>query len=644
MRLGKTLPSLFLFLCLACSKEMRIEEGNAMEAVPAYAAAKISNSPEYSSSNILLLKLGQAPDTEMLAAFRMKGIVKIERLFSSTPGKEEIERKFNLDKWYKATLEEGAEHTNVAIRVAAVEEVMAVQYNNLLEKASDGIAYPYTPDGLSTRAAETARFNDPARPDQWNYKNYGSFAVSKNAYAGGDINVEDVWAELTAGDNSIIVAVLDEGVKYNHPDLAANMWTDEDGSHGHNFVSDGPITWDRARYENNRNVGDTGHGTHCAGTIAAVNNNKLGVCGIAGGTGNNDGVKIMSCQIFDSGRSGGLAATAAAIKYAADNGASIISCSFGYPGGTFRGDKPYIDYARAEYDALCYFESTKNNPVLDGSIAIFASGNDGDPYATYPGALSNVISVSAFGPDFLPAYYTNYGPGCNIVAPGGENGHLNGAGELTDKCMILSTLPKELYGADYGYMQGTSMACPHVSGIAALALSYAKKLGKTYTTQEFKDMIVTSANDFDSRINGQKIRGNSTMDLTKYRKQMGTGSIDAWKLMMKIEGVPSKLVACGQEQWVDLSDQFGTSSPNLTYLKVEVLGNGKESLGLAKDPDIRYGRLFIHPTKIGAAKIKITAVGGGAAVGTDKKTGGMQVSQVISVISRNFKSDNGGWL
>lgn len=94
-----------------------------MEAVPAYAAAKISNSPEYSSSNILLLKLGQAPDTEMLAAFRMKGIVKIERLFSSTPGKEEIERKFNLDKWYKATLEEGAEHTNVAIRVAAVEEV-----------------------------------------------------------------------------------------------------------------------------------------------------------------------------------------------------------------------------------------------------------------------------------------------------------------------------------------------------------------------------------------------------------------------------------------------------------------------------------------------------------------------------------------
>ena len=210
--------------------------------------------------------------------------------------------------------------------------------------------------------------------------------------------------------------------------------------------------------------------------------------------------------------------------------------------------------------------------------------------------------------------------------------------------MILSTLPTELYGVDYGYMQGTSMACPHVSGIVALALSYAKKLGKTFTTQEFKDMIVTSANDFDSRINGQKIRGNSTMDLTKYRKQMGTGSIDAWKLMMKIEGVPDKLVACGQEQWVDLSDQFGTSSPNLTYLKVEVLGNGKESLGLAKDPDIRYGRLFIHPTKIGAAKIKITAVGGGTAVGTDKKTGGMQVSQVISVISRNFKSDNGGWL
>ena len=106
--------------------------------------------------------------------------------------------------------------------------------------------------------------------------------------------------------------------------------------------------------------------------------------------------------------------------------------------------------------------------------------------------------------------------------------------------------------------------------------------------------------------------------------------------MMKIEGVPSKLVACGQEQWVDLSDR-STSSPNLTYLKVEVLGT-------ARNPGAREGSRHpvwpAHPTKIGATKIKITAVGGGATSNRQEKTGGMQVSQVISVISRNFKSDN----
>ena len=142
-----------------------------------------------------------------------------------------------------------------------------------------------------------------------------------------------------------------------------------------------------------------------------------------------------------------------------------------------KSDGTYKRECLAEYDALKYFEASKNNPVLDGGVAIFAAGNDATNYSAYPGALSDVISVSSFGPDYLPAYYTNYGPGCNIAAPGGE-AYLNPWTSF--KGMVLSTLPSELNdGSDYGYMQGTSMACPHVSGIAALGLSYAKKLGKT---------------------------------------------------------------------------------------------------------------------------------------------------------------------
>lgn len=150
----------------------------------------------------------------------------------------------------------------------------------------------------------------------------------------------------------MVVAIVDQGVKYTHPDLAANMWintqekngatgADDDGNgyiddiYGYNFVTRGAVSWDREVWVGGENKGDSGHGTHVAGTVAAVNNNGVGVCGVAGGTGRNDGVKLMSCQIFsgNDATSGAITTSAEAIKYAADNGAAIIQCSFGSKAG-----------------------------------------------------------------------------------------------------------------------------------------------------------------------------------------------------------------------------------------------------------------------------------------------------------------------
>ena len=415
---------------------------------------------------------------------------------------------------------------------------------------------------------------------------------------------------------------------------------DDDGNgyvddiYGYNFVDNGAITWNKKD--------DSGHGTHCAGIISAVNNNGIGVSSVAGGSGKNDGVKIMSCQIYSNDKGGSIGTIANAIKYAADMGASIISCSFGYAGGTFLSDKSYKNYARMEADAIAYFEASKNNDVIDGGIAIFASGNDADPYATYPGALNDIISVSAFGPDYLPAYYTNYGPGCNIVAPGGDVK----LPPTTYASAILSTLPSEVNGGeDYGYMQGTSMACPHVSGIAALGLARLKQLGKNMTAKKFKEQLVTSARDFDTRITGKKAYfDGSTLDLAPYLHKMGTGAVDAWLFMMKLEGIPCLQAKEGENQWLDLSNYFGTSSVNLTYLGIDISPEAYQALGLKQDPYIKYGRLYIYPTKCGSARMTVRAVGGGTAIGGDDAIGGMEISQEISIVVRSFKSTNGGWL
>ncbi len=634
--------------------------------------------------NAVMVKMSTPLDATQLQALEKEQGVTLQKVFTSTPGKEELERQFGLDRWYEALLPETKGADDAVRQLAALPGVELVEYESVAQKDWDGTVYS-GPD--SATKAENPSFNDPYLSYQWHYKNTGKASVSKTAKAGADVNVSDVWANLCTGDPDIIVAVVDEGVKYSHPDLADNMWTntgeipgngiDDDNNgyiddvHGFNFVTKGPVSWDVV---DSSGEGDSGHGTHCAGTIAAVNNNGKGVAGIAGGSGNKDGCRIMSCQIFSGKGGGSVKIVTNAIKYAADMGASIISCSFGYS-VAFSSDDNYIkQQGSAEIDAIHYFEASCNNPVLDGNIAIFAAGNENHNYAHYPGAFYDIISVSAFGPDGLPTYYTNYGPGCNISAPGGEAYHRV---NLWDS-MVLSTLPSELpelgidgaynKGLDYGYMQGTSMACPHVSGVVALGMSYAKKLGKHFTRDEFKRMILASVNDIDQRIGSISEKtyayGRGALAMAPYYHQMGTGAIDAWRLMMHIEGLPTLTSTLGKQQWIDLTSIFGTASTSLTYLSVEVPAATASSLGLEKITPtntekypavvdgngyayVQFGRLYIHPTKIGSGTLTISAVGGGDHVGGGSNPpGGMTLTQTVSLIARDTDGGNGtgGWL
>ena len=632
------------------------------------------------AEDAFLVKFVSAPSSEQLTRFEKEHGVSLKRTFPSTPGREALEKEFGLDRWYESDVPQGSILDQMVLQAASVPEVQLVQYETISERVSDGLVYGL-PETKGTVA--DGQFNDPYLSKQWHYKNVGDLSVSPTALAGADINVVPVWNSLTCGDPSIIVAVVDEGVKYTHPDLKDNMWVntkeipgngiDDDGNgyiddvYGYNFVTDGAIEWTAD--------GNSGHGTHCAGTIAAVNNNGKGVAGVAGGSGKGDGCRIMSCQIFSGDYGGTVSAISKAIKYAADNGASIISCSFGSK-KPYTSDNAYYNAGGgAEVDAIHYFEAAKNNPVLNGNIAIFAASNDAKDFAYYPGATHDIISVSALGPDGLPAYYTNYGPGCNICAPGGEAYHST----KNFASMVLSTIPSEVAsygmdvtskttGNDYAYMQGTSMACPHVSGVVALALSYAKQLGKTFDREEFKRMILSSVNDVDQLIARTSEKtyafGRGPLKMAPYYHQMGTGSIDAWRLMMKIEGTPTSTAKLGQKQWIDLTSTFGTASVSLTYLKVEVSDDTVAALGLQKikgtgqsnypsTPEgeayayVQFGRLYIHPTKIGSGKIAITAVGGGSHVGGgDNPPGGMELEQDISIIVRDTDGGNGtgGWL
>ena len=505
----------------------------------------------------------------------------LERVFPLDERTEARTREQGLHQWYVVRFGAGSTAEQVAQRMQALGEVQAVDFNRSIKRAYRTKATPLSVERLSaaeraTRA--TGAMNDPLLAAQWHLINRGDqFCEGEQTKSvrDADVQCEGAW-ERSTGDEQVIVAVLDEGVFVDHPDLKDNIWINEnevwrshednDGNgyvgdrYGYNFVKNtGVITWNDAY--------DSGHGSHVAGVISAVNNNGVGISSVAGGDGSGNGVKIMVCQIFSGYTGSSSLAVVRAIKYAADNGAVVLQCSWGYVSGAantydwgepgFASQEEWEMGAPLEKSALDYFThnaGSANGPI-EGGVAVFAGGNESAPMAGYPGASKDYISVAATAADFTAATYTNYGPGTSVSAPGGDQDYyfdyVDDEHNYGEVGCVLSTLPYHISSSGYGYMEGTSMACPHVSGVVALGISYAAQLRRHLTEKELRELLISTTTPIDDYQTGAKTYSRYVADigpiqpmqinLNAYRGQMGAGQVNADALLAAIEGAGREL-------------------------------------------------------------------------------------------------------
>ncbi|OGY81206.1 MAG: hypothetical protein A3I91_01840 [Candidatus Kerfeldbacteria bacterium RIFCSPLOWO2_02_FULL_42_19] len=332
-----------------------------------------------------------------------------------------------------------------------------------------------------------------------------SLQTHLNQNSDADIDALEAW-DITTGENSVVVAVVDSGVDTDHPDLVDRIWTntDEIAGNGVDDDSNGFIDdvngWDFADDNNDPNPApdgidnddyagtDTGvtHGTHVSGIIAATGNNALGISGVSWAA------MIMPVRALDDEGAGTTDDIAAAINYAVANGADIINMSFGA-----LGSDQAMDEAVAAADAA-------------GLVLIAAVGNsalDVNTFPFYPACNTNVLGVGAVDADDTAASFTNFGSDCTDVSAPGVN--------------IYSTLytndPDFDFTDDYGLQSGTSMAAPIVSGIAALILSVQSGL----TNSQVMQYISSNTDDV----------GLGT--------EMGSGRVNAVKALLDLQGAPS---------------------------------------------------------------------------------------------------------
>lgn len=458
------------------------------------------------------------PDLDRIAA--TLGATEIRRSFSDGGRFAERRRRYGFHLWYDVRFDEDIPVSRAQDDMASLQGVAHVQPLYRIFPLDNGRGIPaemvYEPAANRVERPSEVPFDDPYLRFQWHYNNDGSV---RRAVVGADINLFEAW-KTTAGDPTVIVAITDGGVQWDHPDLAANMWVNEAELNGQPGVDDdgnGYIDdiygWNTMRPSGE--IVPNQHGTHVAGTVGAVNDNGIGVAGVAGGTGKGDGVRLMSCQVIDTEESGD---EVEAFLYAADNGAVISQNSWSYASmATVPEDLS---------DAFDYFienagmDDTDGDGINDvqtgpmkGGVLIFAAGNDSSNLS-FPASDPRTIAVTAMGPDYTKAGYSNYGVQADIYAPGGADGNDM---SYPKEAQVYST---DL-GGGYCYLSGTSMACPHVSGVAALIVSHYGVGHPGFTAEDLKERLLRSYRSVSDYVG------------PVYEGKLGVGLLDAGLIFLE---------------------------------------------------------------------------------------------------------------
>lgn len=440
------------------------------------------------------------------------GVYEIEPTFQLHPRFSKRHTAHGFDRWYTLSL------TQKGDELAAADAFKKNTSIELAEPDYRAVLFDRTPD-LNNEAG-IGITNDPRFSDQWHYRNTGQ----TGGIPGSDINLLLAWG-ITTGTPDVIVQVLDSGINTEHEDLKNMLWLNpEPGAsgrigdiHGWNFRS------------NNSNITDNiGHGTHVSGTIAAETNNGIGVAGVAGGDGVGRGVRLMIARLFEGNAGPSTQQIANAFAYGADHGAVISNNSWGFDQDGFF---PVLVRSSIDYfiDNAGLDENDDVSGPIAGGIVVFASGNDNSDAMKYPGAYSRVVNVAGTNDRDMKAWYSNYGNHIDISAPGGETTGSANRG-------VLST---DING--YRFLQGTSMAAPHVSGVLGLMASHFPDQTNSQLIQRMYDTV-------------DPIDGINPL----YEGKLGVGRLNAYNALVT-ESPPARPILSfpqSNEEDIQLTEDF----------------------------------------------------------------------------------------
>jgi serine protease len=399
----------------------------------------------------------------------------------ATPEVEQpISRWSSVDRIYRVRFDSTQTAARAALRLVHSPRVESVEWDVEAaippdEEAQEAAAYgdrSMQAECGSTAGADNPGFpSDPCYRYQWHLRQVG---------------LPEAW-KLGQGAG-VVVAVIDTGVS-RVPDLAETTFVP-----GYNFVAD-----------NDNAADDHGHGTHVAGTIAQTTHNKLGVGGVA------FKASIMPLKVLSARGSGSMAAIAQAIRYAADHGAQVINMSLGgpFPVATIGSA---VKYAHGK-----------------GVTVVAAAGNDGRGKVGYPARYPGVIAVAATQFDETTTFYSNWGPEVDIAAPGGNvRVDQNGDGK-PDGVLQNTIVPGDTSRTDYMWFMGTSMASPHVAGVAALIIG----AGVT-KPQAVEQVLLETARPPKSGSESGPKSGSTAGTQGRIDDRYGAGLVDARAALSKI--------------------------------------------------------------------------------------------------------------